>query len=84
MLTTTSQPSQPSKIARIVSSAPACSDDGRALSLQWTLFLNDHAGQGFWHGGPGRPNHGSIHGTEEAARARAAELGYAVVGVEWA
>jgi hypothetical protein len=71
------------KVAKIVSEPTACTDDGRALGLRWMLFLNDYGGKGFWHGGPGRPNHGSTHGTEAEAKARAAELGYPVIGVAW-
>lgn len=73
----------PGRVASIVSRPTACSDDGRALGLEWTLFLNDNGGDGFWHGGPGRHNHGSVHPTEAQAKARAEELGYAVVGVAW-
>jgi hypothetical protein len=71
------------KIASIVSRAAACADDGRALGLEWTLFLNDNGGAGFWHGGPGRPDHGSVYSTEDEAKSRAQALGYAVVGVSW-
>jgi hypothetical protein len=71
------------KVAKIVSRPTACSDDGRALGLEWTLFLNDHGGTGFWHGGPNRPNHGSVHATEAEARSRAAALGYIVREVAW-
>lgn len=71
------------KIAKIVSEPLACTDDGRALGLRWMLFLNDRGGKGFWHGGPERPTHGSAHGTEADAAARAAELGYRVTGVAW-
>ena len=71
------------KIAKIVSEPTSCSDDGRAHSLRWMLFLNDRGGQGWWHGGPGCPNHGSVHPDEASARARAEELGYHVTGVAW-
>lgn len=71
------------KVAQIVSRPTMCSDDGRALGLEWTLFLNEHGGRGYWHGGPGRPNHGSVHGTEDEARQRAAALGYEVTGTAW-
>lgn len=69
------------KVANIVSQPLMCSDDGRALGLRWMLFLNDRDGKGFWHGGPGNPNHGSTHATEDAARKMAADLGYEVIGV---
>lgn len=72
-----------SKVAQIVSEPLMCAGDGRAIALRWMLFLNDNGGKGYWHGGPGRPNHGSPHRTEEEARARAAELGYPVTGVSW-
>jgi len=71
------------KVAKIVSEPLACTDDGRALALRWMLFLNDHDGKGFWHGGPGRPNHGSVHRSEQEAKDRASELGYPVIGVAW-
>lgn len=71
------------KVAKIVSEPLGCTDDGRALGLRWMLFLNDNEGRGFWHGGPGRPNHGRVCNSEEEARARAAELGYNVIGVAW-
>lgn len=71
------------KIARIVSRACMCSDDGRALSLEWQLFLNDYGGSGFWHGGPGSPRHGKTFGTEASARAEASRLGYRVTDVQW-
>jgi hypothetical protein len=73
----------PRKVASIVSRPTACSDDGRAFGLEWTLFLNDNGGNGFWHGGPGRPNHGSVHQSEDEAAARASALGYEVLGVAW-
>lgn len=79
MIATTS----PDKVANIVSRPIACSDDGRALGLQWILFLNDYGGRGFWHGGPNHPNHGSVHGSEDEAKARAEELGYTVTGTTW-
>lgn len=71
------------KVASIVSTPTSCTDDGRALGLEWTLFLNDHGGRGFWHGGPGRPNHGVKCATEQAAKDKAAALGYAVLGTAW-
>jgi len=72
-----------SKVALIVSEPTSCTDDGRAIALRWMLFLNDRGGEGFWHGGPGRPNHGSPHATADEARSRAAELGYHVTGTAW-
>lgn len=73
----------PNRVASIVSRPTSCADDGRAIGLEWTLFLNDYGGSGFWHGGPGCPNHGSVHSTEAEARARAGELGYAILGTAW-
>lgn len=71
------------KVASIVSHAPMCSDDGRALTLEWLLFLNDFNGVGFWHGGPSSPNHGTRWNTEEEAKEEAARLGYKIISVQW-
>ena len=65
------------KVAAISYRPLMCSDDGRALSGDWTLDLNDYGGAGFWHGGTSWP-------TEEAAMAEAERLGYTVTRVRWA
>lgn len=71
------------KVASICGRSGMCSDDGRAITYDWQLFLNDHGGQGFWHGGPGYPNHGRAFDTEADARAYAGKLGYEVREVRW-
>lgn len=71
------------KVAKIVGVACMCSDDGRALTYEWQLYLNDHNGAGLWHGGPAFPHHCSRYDTEELARAEASKLGYDVLGVAW-
>ena len=71
------------KVANIVSQPTMVSDDGRALGLEWQLFLNDHNGKGLWHGGPNHPRHASSHATEDKARMRAVALGYEVRSVRW-
>lgn len=71
------------KVASIVSRAPMTDDSGRALSIEWQLFLNDNGGAGYWHGGPGFPTHCSVYNSEKQARDRAAKLGYEVTGVRW-
>jgi hypothetical protein len=72
-----------SKVASIVGHACMCSDDGRALTYEWQLYLNDHGGKGNWHGGPAFPNTCSRYDTEEAARKEAEALGYRVLGTQW-
>lgn len=73
----------PMKVAKIVGVPGMCSDDGRALTYGWNLYLNDHGGVGFWHGGPALSNHASYHSTEEGARERATSLGYEVQMTAW-
>ncbi len=71
------------KVAHIVGVPGMCSDDGRALTYGWNLYLNDHGGKGFWHGGPHSPNHASYHRTEDEAKAFAEKHGYTLTGTAW-
>lgn len=64
------------KVATIVGKAGMCSDDGRALTYGWRIFLNDHGGRGFY-----REHYFS--GSEDGARAYCNERGYNVQKVAW-
>lgn len=62
--------------AKIVSRPTMCSDDGRALCLEWNVYTAKHRDQKLW-------DNAVPFGTEQAARDYCAKKGAKVVGVSW-
>lgn len=73
----------PTKQAKIYGKPYGVSDDGRCRGHAFELYLNDHGGRGFWHGGPVYPSHGKPVSSIDDGVKYAEEHGYTYMGVSY-